>query len=459
MLIPKGRNGAVAVALLPLFSPITALAGEAPRPTLNWYGQSGLLDMPSAHMLPDGRLAVTVSSIGSLTERYNLTFQALPWLEASFRYARIDRLAGVDLFDRSLSFKARIVQESGAFIPNVAIGFQDILGTGIFGAEYLVATKSFGNVEATLGLGWGRFGTVGTFGNPFTLLSQSFKTRPVDTGLQNTGQVRFNQFFHGPDTAPFGGVVWHTGFHDVSVIAEFSGDRYVQEQKVGAIQWRTPFNFGLSYRPFEGVEVGAGYFYGSTLGLRASLAANPSVDPFPVRLGAPVPSVALRSPEERRDAVASAVQMSDQATQPGAPLTPAIPPPPPMPAVGPGAMMAAVPTQPSVRDRIVALARQQNLQVENLSLSGNEAAISFSNMRYRRETEAIGRLARILMQTLPPSIERFRFVSVQNGFPTEEVVLERSSLERTFIARGDGADILSSSEIRSASPDDPVLSQ
>src|SRR5262249_25535610 len=42
-------------------------------------------------------------------------------------------------------------------------------------------------------------------------------------------------------------------------------------------------------------------------------------------------------------------------------------------------------------------------------------------------------------------------------FPTEEVVLERSSLERTFIARGDGADILPSSEIRAASPRDPLL--
>ena len=79
------REGAIAAAFL-LLCPASVSAAEAPKPILNWYGQSGLLDMPSARMLPDGELAVTISSLGSMTERYNLTFQALPWLEASFRY-------------------------------------------------------------------------------------------------------------------------------------------------------------------------------------------------------------------------------------------------------------------------------------------------------------------------------------------------------------------------------------
>src|SRR5262245_49814309 len=91
-----------------------AAADDPPHPVFNWYGQSGLLDMPSAKMLPDGELAVTVASLGSLSERYNLTFQALPWLEATFRYARIDRIAGgTDLFDRSLSLKFRLIEEEG----------------------------------------------------------------------------------------------------------------------------------------------------------------------------------------------------------------------------------------------------------------------------------------------------------------------------------------------------------
>src|SRR5262249_38649252 len=155
---------------------------DPPR-VLNWYGQSGLLDTPGAKMLPDGELAATISSLGGLSERYNLTFQALPWLEGTFRYARIDRIAsGRDLFHRSLGVKTRLVEEQG-WVPNVAFGIQDIVGTGVFGAEYFVATKTIGNVEATLGLGWGRLGTLGTFTNPFRIFGSSFATRPSVTSL------------------------------------------------------------------------------------------------------------------------------------------------------------------------------------------------------------------------------------------------------------------------------------
>src|SRR5215471_6222154 len=159
MLIANARKHGLALGISVLGALSgSALAADAPRPLLNWYGQSGLLEMPSAHMLPDGELSATISSLGSLSERYNLTFQALPWLEGTFRYARIDRIAGgSDLFDRSLSVKMRLVEEQG-WIPNIALGIQDVVGTGIFGAEYFVATKTIGNVDASLGLGWGRLG-------------------------------------------------------------------------------------------------------------------------------------------------------------------------------------------------------------------------------------------------------------------------------------------------------------
>jgi hypothetical protein len=418
---------AAACALVGL-CPQGGRAAEEPRPVLNWYGQSGLLDMPSARMLPDGELAVTIASLGSLSERYNLTFQALPWLEASFRYARIDKLAGNgDLFDRSLSFKARLVQENG-WIPNIALGFQDILGTGVFGAEYFVATKSFGNVDATLGLGWGRFSTIGTFKNPFLIFGSAWGVRPP-VGFNGTGQVRFNQFFHGPDTAPFGGLVWHTGIEGLSGVIEVSSDRYLQEQQAGAIAWRNPLNIGVSYSPWQNVEIGAGYFYGTLFGIRVSLSGNPSVDAFPRRLGAPAPGAALRTADDRRRAV------SEAGNKAAAPLA----------------------NEAQIRGRILELADQQRVQIESLSLSAHEAAIVVNNTRYRRETDAIGRLTRILMAATPPEVERFRFVSLENGLPTREIVLERSAIERTIMARGDAREILPASDIRPASPQEPLL--
>ena len=59
------------------------------------------------------------------------------------------------------------------------MGLQDFAGTGIYSAEYIVATKNFetralgssrlpGRLKISAGLGWGRFGTRGSIGSTGT---------------------------------------------------------------------------------------------------------------------------------------------------------------------------------------------------------------------------------------------------------------------------------------------------
>ena len=54
--------------------------------------------------------------------------------------------------DRSYGVKFRLLSE-GDISPQVAVGIRDLLGTGIWEAEYLVGSKKMGNVDFTLGLG------------------------------------------------------------------------------------------------------------------------------------------------------------------------------------------------------------------------------------------------------------------------------------------------------------------
>lgn len=58
------------------------------RPSLNFYGSPGLVDMPAAHALPDGQIAIGVSNFAGMT-RNTITFQATPRLSASFRYVGV----------------------------------------------------------------------------------------------------------------------------------------------------------------------------------------------------------------------------------------------------------------------------------------------------------------------------------------------------------------------------------
>ncbi|MEM8698431.1 MAG: YjbH domain-containing protein, partial [Pseudomonadota bacterium] len=248
-----------------------------PRPTTNNFGMTGLIEMPSAEVQPDAQITVTTSFFSGFL-RNQISAAVLPGVEAAFRYSALGDLGTVPgqntLFDRSFDIKVQLVEESANW-PALAIGLQDFLGTGIFAGEYIVATKTFldGDLKLTGGIGWGRFASVGAFDNPLTEISDRFNDR---TGAGNTGgNVNFGEYFSGPDVGLFAGVQWNTPIEGLSVTAEYASDDYDFEERAGAIDVDVPVNLGLSYRPIEGVELGAYYMYGSEFGVRVSLSANP----------------------------------------------------------------------------------------------------------------------------------------------------------------------------------------
>jgi hypothetical protein len=67
--------------------------------------------------------------------------------------------------DRAFDLKLRLWQEN-AWRPALAVGLQDVIGTGLYAGEYVVASKRFWDVDVSLGLGWGRLGTGADIGNP-----------------------------------------------------------------------------------------------------------------------------------------------------------------------------------------------------------------------------------------------------------------------------------------------------
>lgn len=278
-----------------------------PPQIYNFYGEVGLLDMPSARFNHDGELSFTVSSSPTM-DRYNLGFQALPWLETEFRYARIDRYAlGTegDLYDRSLGFKIRLLQETESW-PSLAIGAQDVLGTGAFGAEYVVASKRWGDFDFTGGIGWRRFSGTFSFENPFGMLFSSFKN--VSGGASTGGTPRLSDFFHGQHAGLFGGITWQSPIDGLQVIAELSGDNFHREREVDSINLKSALNFGLSYEPWRGVQIGGGYLYGSQFGISLTIHGNAFAPEPPVRIGEQPTPANVRSPQERTDAVLGLVQ-------------------------------------------------------------------------------------------------------------------------------------------------------
>jgi hypothetical protein len=132
-------------------------------------GQSGYVNMPSGRLEPDGTFSLGYSydrPYGSMW----VSSTVLPFLQVTGRYVSISGIAGFSSVpgeygheygrfkDKVIDAKVRLWEESD-WIPGLAVGATDVLGTEIFKGQYLVATKTFGaarNIEASVGYGRGR---------------------------------------------------------------------------------------------------------------------------------------------------------------------------------------------------------------------------------------------------------------------------------------------------------------
>ncbi len=245
---PQSMTGAV------LTSEQATLAGSIGqnRVTSNDWGETGYLQTPSARMSGAGSIRTQLSRVWPYT-RLTVMLQPLEWLEGGFRYTSVaNRLYGPSiagdqsLKDKSIDLKLRLKAES-AHLPEVAVGLRDLGGTGLFASEYLVASKRWGGLDASLGLGWGNLGARGNVRNPFSALFGGGFDQRVGNTVGTGGTLNVNDLFHGP-TALFGGVQWQPHGSAWSFKAEIDGNHYQNEPRNNNQSVRTPFNFGAVYR-------------------------------------------------------------------------------------------------------------------------------------------------------------------------------------------------------------------
>ena len=298
-----------------LLAPMQTVAEEVPATGSN-YGGVGLLETRNARMRPDGTLEAT-AAIRHQRRFYALTWQALPWLETTYRLTeRLNATTGAGITnDRAFDVKIRLIAEDD-LLPAVAIGLQDFVGTGIYSGEYLVASKRFGRLDVTLGLGWGRLGTGADFDNPLTVLSPRFAQRPRDVG--QGGTINAPGFFRGESAALFGGLeyslpeLWTPlgSVEGLRAKVEFSGDALRDER--GGFPARTThlrgeassrINYGLQWSN-EWLDAGVAWLHGTDLLVRVSARFDPARPPEAPR--PPPPAMTARpvapSPEAEADA-------------------------------------------------------------------------------------------------------------------------------------------------------------
>jgi hypothetical protein len=400
-------------AAVVLLLPYSLVHGE-PRFTQNDFGGVGLLQTPTARMAPAGEFSLNANRTDPYS-RYSISIQPLDWLEGSFRYTAIgNRKYGAEAFsgdqsykDKAVDVKARLWQESH-WLPDVALGFRDVGGTGLFSSEYFVANKRYNNLDFSLGVAWGYIGNRGDLDNPLGYIDERFDTRPVNTGA-DAGDVNTNSYFRG-SPALFGGVSYQTPWSPLSLKLEFDGNDYEHEPLDSSLKQDSPINIGAVFKLTDSVDLTAGWERGNTALFGITIHTN-----FASR----------KAPIKRYDPAAEALP----AREPTKPLN-----------------------QVDWADVSKRLENNAGYKVERIAQHDSELLVYGEQSRYFYSAKGVGRASRILDNTANDEIDWFTLVNKRYDMPVEETSVPRQTFRAVVNNQQDLTDLHRTTELNRATP-------
>jgi len=377
------------------FSSIEDYFPPQPDPSSSNLGESGLYVMPNARFSEEGVLKFGISA--SYPNEYtSITASPFSWMEASFRYTEIkNKLYGParysgnqSLKDKGFDVRFRIINES-YILPSVALGIRDLGGTGLSSSEYIVASKLFGNLDITLGLGFGLLGNDQNINNPFKNLHDSFNTRASSLG--QGGTLNSKDWFSGDQVALFGGLEYRIPKYGLSLKAEYdttNPDR-IYEQNI-PLEVKSRVNFGLSYSWGQWADINLSLERGSEVRLSFFLKGNYGKSFLVPKLDKPKNVIPLN--EEQRDIVSENKDLFYRSLNLGL--------------------------------------KQENIYIQGATLTDNSIDVIVGQQRFRSHPRTVGRTARIASALSPSEVEEITIYSMNGDLEVGAVKLNRSEFEK-----------------------------
>jgi len=328
----------------------------------NWGG-TGLMETPTARVMPEARFRVGFTTV----KPYNYYYGAISPFKGLEFDGRITEVMDVPALtenygnykDKSFGLKWQFLPE-GKWWPAVALGIMDPHGTRIYPSQYLVMSKQFYPFDVSVGFGNGRYGK-----EPLPASGEGFK---MEIFTDNASWRKDGQFFGG---VHFAATNW------LMLMAEYSPIHYEKQTsdpaqpKYFTAAVPSSINFGIRVKPWNWLEADLSWQRGEQIAVNVSMAVDFS-EPF-----IPIYDHPFR---ERKEAMKSPLEY-----------------------------------------RIVNALYESGFVNIAVKRSGEELQIEAGNSRYYYNMKAVGVALAAVHQiiTVPPSAEfrRIRLILTENGIP------------------------------------------
>ena len=249
--------------------------------TFNNHGSIGLINLPTARFYDESSFGLTIYD-GNPDQKITMSSFPFDWLEASFFYVNIqdkpyciyefDPVCNQDYKDKGFNFKLRLKEEG--IWPAIAIGINDIAGTGYYSSEYIVGSYGINKTDFHFGLGWGQLnGSKENFTNPLGKLNDSFYERPSDLEDRG-GQFQPSRYFSGKTVSPFFGV---THAINEQFLLKLEYDTTVTPGKVGYKEAAQDFSFGFDFNLTKNFTIGISTDRGNSTSIRFIYKNDPQI--------------------------------------------------------------------------------------------------------------------------------------------------------------------------------------
>ena len=234
--------------------------------------------MPTARMFNEGVHGITIYD-GTPDQKITLSSNPYDWLEASFFYTNIqdkkycqdlyDPVCRQDYKDKGFNFKLKIKEEDSW--PAIAIGLNDIAGTGLYSSEYVVSSYGINNFDMHFGLGWGELnGGTNGIKNPLIYLSDSFESR--GSFNKSGGQFEPSRYFSGKEISPFYGISY---IANNNILLKVEKDTTSSNGTIPYKQASKKYSFGIDYKYKPNWVLGLSYERGNFISFKFNYKNDP----------------------------------------------------------------------------------------------------------------------------------------------------------------------------------------